>query len=357
MNKIRVDSELLNSALKSMMRLAQPEIVNLMFKDDHLILKGAGPSSACKLKLQLEDSVDQTTEITVSISLLSSVIEKCKSLELEIAGTVLNVKSKGYTAEVLGTEDQSISIIPKEVLSGDSGFVLGRKFMNELLKVLPKLELKPLLSTYSEVPIGIKATSKGTFVACFDFAQSATVFIKEATGDFEFILPSISQFNVMAKELSNQKYKLVITDTTMYAWNDIFQVSLSLPQQEGEQLALSDIVDLVKHLETEKFKNLVFKTQTIKDFLGRSRSIYDKDSVFTVKAEGDKAKIELKATVGNTSLITKLGKPIDKTEFQCDLNFFQALVMKSTSDNISLKITPQLMKLKDGPVSYLMSLI
>jgi hypothetical protein len=354
---IKINSVQLGAGLRALTRLAKPDVVTLHFKDRVLKMKGAGESSSCMLKIELDHRVREEMEITLDINLLTNVIDKRKELELSIKGSSLLVQSGKYEAEVLGIEGQSIVVVPKDVLKGDEGIVLKNSFMNQLLRVLPALELKPLLSTYSEVPVGVKATKKGTFVACFDFIQSASVMLPDVQGDFEFILPSITQFNILAKELSGQKYKIVITDTTLYAWNDMFQVNLSLPQQDGEQLKLEDIMNLMREIDTQKFKSLTFKTEPIQQFIGNSRSVYDKDSIFTVDAKDDRATIELKATVGNTKLKTKLAKPIKPTSFKCDLTFFASIVSKTKEKTINLKINDNLLRLKVGPISYLLSLV
>src|SRR6185312_477417 len=125
----------------------------------------------------------------------------------------------------------------------------------------------------------------GTFLACFDFVQSAFVRLDTTSKEkLQFLLPSITQFNTLARELKGQKYRLVITETTLYAFNDITQVALALPQAEGEQLQLEDAIGLAKSIKDMKYTKLVLNTEKIKHFLSNSRSIYDKDSLFTIKA-------------------------------------------------------------------------
>jgi hypothetical protein len=354
---IKIDSAKLMNGLKALTRLAKPEVVSLLFKGRTLIMKGAGEASSCMLIIDLDTKVAEELEITLSVSLLMGVIDKRKDLDLSVEGSSLKVLSGKYEASIVGIETTQIEVIPKEVLEGTDGIVLSSKFMNELLKVLPMLELRPLLSTYSEVPIGIRSTPTGTFVSCFDFIQSASVNLPDLKGDFEFMLPSVTQFNILAKELSGQKYKIVITDTTLYAWNDLFQTSLSLPQQDGEQLKLDDIVSLIETVDGLKYKSLILKAETIQNFIGNSRSVYDKDSIFTMEAEGDVATMELKATVGDMKIKTKLAKSIKKVSFKCDLNFFASIVTKTKEKIIKLKVNENLILLKVGPVTYLMSLV
>jgi hypothetical protein len=356
----KIANDGLGQALRTVQRLAQPEVVTLRFKDNSLTVKGAGQNGgACKIKLDVESDGDKSGEVTVDLNLLASVIDKRKDLELTVGEATLVVKSKGFTVDMISMDGQPIEVVPKEILQGSEGIELGSKLMTQLLRYLPKIELRPLLSTYSECPVGIKTNDKGTFVACFDFVQSAFVRLKSIKSDtpFEFVLPSIAQFNTLARELSGHKYKLVITETTLYAFNDMVQAALALPQQEGEQLQLADVIGLVKSLKEMKYKRLVFKTEAVKQFLSNSRAVYDKDSLFTIKAKGDKAKIELKATVGNTSMVTKLKEPVKDFELKCDLNFFASIVNKTNDKTLTLEATPELLLLKEGKISYLMSLV
>ena len=356
---IKIADNGLGNALRTMQRLAQPEVVTLTVKGNTLIMKGAGQSSSCKVKLDvINEEPDSKHEVTVDISTLTSVIDKLKDLELTFEDAALHIKARGFKIDLTAIDGQPVEVVPKEIIEGSDGIVLGSKMMAELLKYLPKIELRPLLSTYSECPIGIKSGPKGTFIACFDFVQSAFVKVDVKTKEpFEFILPSISQFNILARELAGQKYKIVITDTTLYAFNDVFQTALSLPQADGEQLQLSDVLGLVKSLKELKYKTLVFKTDDIKKFLSNSRSIYDKDSLFTVTAKDNKAKIELRATVGNASMVTKLKESVKELTLKCDLNFFASIVNRSAGNTLTLQSTNELLLLKEGKISYLLSLV
>lgn len=356
----KIENEGLSHALRTVQRLAQPEVVTLSFRGPTLTVKGAGQNGgSCRVKLDVKSEGDSKAEATVDLGTLMSVIDKRKDLELEVNETTLVVKSKGFKVDLSTVDGQPIEVVPKDVMQGEEGVVLGTKFMGHLLNYLPKIELKPLLSTYSECPIGIKSNDKGTFVACFDFVQSAFVRLKEVktTKPFEFMLPSIAQFNILARELAGQSYRLVITESTLYAFNDLFQAALALPQQEGEQLQLTDMLGLVKSIKEMEYKTLVFKTEAIKQFLSNSRAVYDKDSLFTITAKGDKAKIELKATVGNTSMMAKLKEPVDDLTIKCDLNFFASIVNKSNSPTLTLNATPEIMLLKEGKISYILSLV
>ncbi len=356
---IKIDNVIFSATLKSMQKLAQPEVVTLLFKDQILTMKGAGPSSSCRIKLDVEnDEPDTRQEVTVDISTLVNVTDKLKELELEVTQSALKIKSRNYNADITAIDGQPVEVVPKEILKGEDGFTIGSKLMAELLQYLPKIELRPLLSTYSECPIGIKSGPKGTFVACFDFVQTAFLKLDTPSKEkFQFILPSITQFNTLARELAGQKYRLVITDTTLYAFNDLVQVALSLPQQDGEQLRLEDVVGLAKSVKEMSYTKLVLSTEKVKHFLANSRAVYDKDSLFTITAKGDRAKVELRATVGNTSMKLKLEKAVKRVELKCDLNFFSSIVNKSTSKKLILQSTNELLLLQEGKISYLLSLV
>jgi hypothetical protein len=355
---IKIDNAIFGTALKSMQKLAQPEVVTLVFKGQTLIIKGAGQSNSCRVKLDIESDEESKQEVTVDIATLVSTTDKLKELEFEVSSSSLKIKSRNFKVDITAIDGQPVEVVPKEVLSGSEGFVLGSKLMAELLRYLPKIELRPLLSTYSECPIGIKSGPNGTFVACFDFVQSAFLRLKTPSKEkFEFVLPSIGQFNTLTKELSGQKYRLVITDTTLYAFNDVIQVALALPQQEGEQLQLADVIGLAKSVKELKYKRLVLNTDKVKHFLSNSRAVYDKDSLFTLTAKGDKAKVELKATVGNTAMTMKLEEPVKRIEIKCDLNFFSSIVNKSSAKQLELQATSELLLLKEGKISYLLSLV
>lgn len=355
---IKIDNNILSSALRTIQKLAQPEVVTLSYKEGTLVLKAAGQSSSCRMKLEAKAEDEGKREVTIDIGTLVSVTDKMKELELEFTESSLKIKSKGFKADIAAVDGQPIEVVPKDVLTGEDGFSIGSSLMKDLLEYLPKIELRPLLSTYSECPIGVKSGPNGTFVACFDFVQSAFVRLDTVSKKkIKFLLPSITQFNTLVRELKDQKYKLVITDSMLYAFNDIMQAALALPQAEGEQLQLEDALGLAKAVKDLKYKKIVLNMEKIKLFLANSRAVYDKDSLFTVEAKGDVAKIELRATVGNTSMKMKLEQPVKDLKFQCDLNFFSSIVNKSSGKKLVLQSTDELLLLKEGKINYLLSLV
>lgn len=357
-NRARIPEDRMSSALRSLMRLTGCENVNLSLAGSVLTMRGAGPSSSGLYRVDVEASEKAEMSITVESGLLASMLDKRKDIEVEAVGSSLFVRAKRYEAEIVGTEDQPVLVIPKEILRGADGIELDDRFMKHIVRVLPRLELKPLLSTYSEVPIGIRATKQGTFLACFDFVQSATTRL-EKRGDFQFMLPSVSQFNNLTKEMSGQDYKIVITDSVLYCWSELVQLALSLPQQDGEQVRLEDVEKLVSDLESVKFAKMTMVTDDLRSFLSNSRHVYDRDSVFTVRASGEMADLSLQATVGNARGRVRLKKSMGdkKLEFKCDLNFFSNIVSKATGKTVTLRVSPEILRLEDNDVSYLMSLV
>lgn len=362
---IHVPNEELQSALRLIQRLSHSKIITLMFKKDHLVILGLGETSSCSYKINLEKSVDkdQRNSITVELSLFLSLIDKRKNLKFKIEGGTLLISDKNYEAKLVGSEPQDLIVIPDEVKSGATTKIKS-KLVTKLLQLLPAIELRPLLSTYSDVPLGIRVRKDKTFVACFDFIQSASSTIDyESKSEFDILVPSASLFNQLNKEFGSQSYDLSVTESVLYAWTDQIEVALSLPQPDGDQISLDDAQGLVEQLDSLEYKSMLFSTEKIQEFLQSSRSAYDKDSTFEVKASGDKAVLELKAALANMKMTLELKKSIKKPiEFKCDLMFFSSIINRCKGNTVRLKVNESLLRItqedpKAGNIDYLMTLV
>jgi hypothetical protein len=358
--KIKLDADVLGAAIKSMQRLTQPPSLAVEAGGGLLTLTGGQNGSLCSLTVPIISVEDKKGEkaFLIDTNALLGAISRRKEITLTIKESSVMVASKGYSADLMVHAYEKLEVVPDEVKKDKGGFKLKDKFLKALRENLSKVELKPLLAMYDYVPIGVKATKdKGTFVACFDDFQSAFYIDKELTGNVEFLLPS-NLFGMITRELKDQDYTMSITDTAVYAYNDIFELSMARPQTEGDQVTLDQAIGLYADIKKRKdFVDLKIQTEGIRSLLENGKAIYEKDSTFTFKVEGTSCLMTLKSSFGTINGKIKLNeKPSKDIEFTCDFSFFSTLLEKAPAE-MSLRVSKDMLLFQNKPVTYLLSLV
>jgi hypothetical protein len=356
--KIKVDADILSESIKTMQKLVQVQTVSFEVKKGLFYVTGTGNGNSCMLNVPctVEDKKGAASFSIDALVFLQSVAKR-KDVELSISETAVTVRSKSYEAELLVHQFEPLEVVPKEIKE-ESGLKLKNKFLTKLRDVLPRVELKPLLAVVDNVPIGIKATSEGTFVACFDSFQTAFFHDAELTGKLELTLPS-NIFTMIAREIKDQDYQMSISDTAIYAFNDMFELAIARPQEEGDKITLDQVIGLYQDLKKRKkdFTNIKIKTEGIRSLIANGKGIYEKDSTFTFKASGNKCQLLLKSSFGHVKGQVMLDEKVEKDiEFTCDFNFFATLLDKAPA-TLDLRVSKEIILFNNKPITYLLSLI
>ena len=352
-----IDSELLGGTIRTLQRIAQAVSISLEIAKGNVLITGTGNGNSCSINLPckiLEKSAQN--KFSIAAETLANAIAKRKDMKITIKDTSIELASSRYAVELLINQFEQIEVIP-EAVKQDKSLKLSTKFLDAIRANLSKIELKPLLSLYDYIPIGIKSTDEGTFVACFDTWQSAFFFDKEVTGKLEFTLPS-NIFMTIAKEFKNQSYKLCITDSTVYAYNDFFELGIALTQTEGEQVTLGHMLALYNSLKKDKSGvKIKLKTEGINQLIENAKAVYEKDSTFTFTTKGDKCKLVLKSSFGSMSTLVMMEEaPAKDVSFSCDFSFFSTLLAKAPP-TLELRVNDRMMLFSNKPVTYLLSLV
>jgi hypothetical protein len=355
--KIKVDSDLLSATIKTLQRVAQVAQLSVEVTKTDLKIRGTNGGSSCLMFCPCKVTTkSEHRKFSVTAEALATAISKRKEVEITVTESAIEINSARYKVELLTSAYEELEIIPEEVKT-NKALKLKTKFIDALRTNLPKIELKPLLALYQYVPIGIKSTDEGTFVACFDSFQSAFYFDPELKGKMEFTLPS-NIFLMLAREFKDQAYSISITDSAVYAYNEVFELSVALAQAEGEQVTLEHMLSLYENLKKEKGGvRIKVKTEGINALIENSRAVYDKDSTFTFTTKGNKCKLELKSAYGSmTSMVMLDEEPKKDVSFSCDFMFFSTLLAKAPA-TLDLRVNDRMMLFTNKPVTYLLSLI
>jgi hypothetical protein len=357
--KIKIDSDVLANSIKSLQRLVQAQTVSVEVKKGEFNVTGTGNGNSCKMSVPctIEDKKG-TASFSIDANVLLGAINKRKEVELTISDSAVVVKAQRYEAELLVHQFEAIEVVPKDVRESD-GLKLKDKFMAALRDNLPKLELKPLLAMYDHTLFGLKATKEGTFIACWDTFQSAFYNDPELKGKVEFTMPG-NVFAMIAREIKDQDYQMSVSDTAIYAFNDMFELAIARPQDEDKnQPGLDNVISLYEDLKGRKkdFTRIQIKTEGIKALLENGKGIYEKDATFSFKVSGNKCQLLLKSSFGQVKGGVLLDEKADKDiEFTCDFQFFASLLEKAPA-TLDLRVSKEVILFNNKPVTYLLSLV
>lgn len=356
--KIKIDSEVLAASVKMLQRLVQAQTLSFEVKQGQFYVTGTGNGNSCLLTVPCDVQEKKgTASFSIDANVFLQSIAKRKEIELTIIETSVTIKSKNYEVELLVHQFEPIEVVPKDIKE-EKNLKLKDKFLKGLRDVLPKIELKPLLSVIDYVPIGIKSTKEGTVAACFDSFQTAYFTDPELQGNLEVTLPS-NVFSMIAKEIKDQDYQMSVSDTAIYAFNDMFELAIARPQEEGDKITLDQVISLFDDLKGRKkdFVVLKIKAEGIRSLLENGKGIYEKDSTFTFKASGNKCHLLLKSSFGTAKGLVMLDEKVEKDiEFTCDFNFFATLLEKAPA-TLNLRVSKEIILFSNKPVTYLLSLV
>lgn len=344
---ISIDTELLETAIGTVVKVAglssENSIAHFKLVDSMLQVsatnKGTGVAInvPCKVKEKSKYSA-----FAVSPSSLLSAITKRKSINLEISISTVKVTSDKYRADLVTTTSEPEIILPKDIKEGDETTKLPSVLVEFIRENLSQVELKPILETYSYMPVAVQVTDKGAFLACYDNWHMAFVTNKKVTGKIKFCLP-ISSLTLLAKEFRGKTYKMLVTESTLYAFNDSFELALTLPQQDVQNVIPPDeAYNLAMQIRKEKGIDIVLAAEDVLAISSNIDAVYKKGEHIDFDVDKTQCKVTLKSTYGRVSSIVrcKTQKPVS---FRAGFGFFKDVLTKVSGSKVEMTVVPDRM--------------
>ncbi len=352
--KIKIDSDLLAEKIKAITRVIQAQVISFEVKDKRLYVSGQSNGNSCSMNVPVSVlKASKNTTFSIQAATLIGAIAKRKEIEIDISENSLVIKASRFEAELIVQQFEPIVVVSEEIKTG-STFKIKEDILKLIAGSLNKIELKPLISQ-DTINIGVWASKEGTFLTCFDFFQSSYLFDKTVTGNIKFSLPS-STFIMLSKEFRQEQYKMSVNDKELFAYNDNFELSVALPQQEGDTISIDDAYNFYKNLKDVKTRSIKLQTSGIANLLENAKAIYEKSSTFTIEVKGNKAQLKLRSSYGNMDSTVLLEESIDTPlKFTCDFGSFASILSKASS-SIVLRVSDRFILFTNKPVVYLLGL-
>lgn len=112
--KIKIDSDLLSSIIKTIQRVSQATQLSIEITKNDLKIKGSGGGSSCMMFCPCKVvSKSENRKFTTTSETLINAISKRKDIELTVNENSVHIKSKNYQVELLTLQYEEIEVMPE----------------------------------------------------------------------------------------------------------------------------------------------------------------------------------------------------------------------------------------------------
>lgn len=329
-----VDNNNLQEALKVISRLAPPVSGNITIESDgkKLWLHSNAETSRCTINLPATVS-GKKSSFAVAMIALSTATKGRKTLEIKYEKTLCKISGAGYKAELATHDSMDLDHGEDKIVSKS---ILSQEQAAWLKAALSVVVLKPteLISPY--MPVSVRLTAKGAFVACYDANHMAFIQSKEITGDMEVRLP-IDMMIAVVDIFHKSVFKLEVSESNLYVTNKLVKVVLSLPQKEDNELQLDEVMQAAKETSKSSGQSIEISKRDLLAFLDNARAVATKEkSEIHVGIGQGKIKMTVETSNGKAQALMKASST-KKSQMLIDFDYVEEAVRKS-GDSVLAKL-------------------
>lgn len=322
--KIKVDTDALASAFDVISRTAAPSSGNITCttKKGKLSLSSMSDVSRCTIIVPCD--VQGDGEFAVPFQSVKDAIKGHSEVSLTYANAMIQVASSKYSANLTTVDAIPMDDLPEEKTTEWRVTTDQATWMRKALK---DVALKPTSILSSWMPAGVKLTSKGGFIACYDTQHIAWSNTKEITGDLECVLP-IDTLQAVVEVFHKDAFVIEKAKSFVRVRNKLTTVALSVPSTD-ELPSLEQVQTKIKEAVKVKADSFQFSKQDLVRFLDNSRSVIAKERAELCVEGGKGIRLSIKTVQGEVKTVVDGtgGKP-----FKVDLEYMQELVGKAPED-------------------------
>ncbi len=358
---VSIDTEVLDASIKTLTKvftsssnlLAHVDVVNKNTIRLSALMKGTGV--AIYVPCEVEKKSDHRRFSLEPGSFLAAVTGR-KNLKLEITGSTLKVRSDTYTAELVTTSADQDPILPDEIKNGKA-MKLPNTLVEFIRNKLSDIELKPILDAYNFMPVAVRVTDSGALMACYDNWHMAFTYSKEVTGDLTFCLPA-SSLSLLTKEFRGKSVRMNLTETTLYAFNDTFELALSLPQQDSQNtIAPENAFALADTIRKQKGISVKLSAEDVSAMATNIEAVYKKGEHVDFTVGKKECKVTIKSTHGKIATTLRC-RSDQETEFRVGFGFLRDVIGKLTGSVLEAEVVPdKMIFFKRGDKRFMLALL
>lgn len=321
----------LNQAIAHAVRVCPPTDGNLTFSFSEGRLEVSTWSELNRASILVPATVEgkKLKDVAVAIDTIKDATKGRDQINLEFDKSVVNVKAKGYKVTIPLVDAIEVDELDKVKAQE---WVLDPETLAWLKDAVSTVLLKPTELVTSFMPIAVRLTKSGGFVACYDKNHMAFLTTKKITGDFDLVLPS-ETLQTIVEVFKNQKVKLRVSNSRVEAKSKNASIVCALPSMEGFA-SLDDSYQMAKDVKDSKFKEFTIDHSALLKFLDNTSAVKSKERLeLDLESDGKIAHFAL--TSGRGSMQAKFKTDGSKVQIKIDLDYFAEMVRK-TDGNFKL---------------------
>ena len=337
--KIVTDASLLLSQLRVISKLTPADSgnVSIVVKDNNMYLYSYANAGSYKSVVPCDECTGDEA-FAVSIEPLKTMLAKRSKVTLQLVNTMLVITEKGYKAE-LSTSDPTeyntiteLAVEKEQVKKYKISVDQGKWLKSALAEV--RLATVEALSPF--MPITLKITDKGAFVACYDNNHLAFVRSKEMTGTLDLTVPCEMLISVV-DAFQNSNFTMEVGENNVYVKNKLLNITLSLPLSDS-YLQVDELLAVANQTLKAKGEEIRVSKASILDFMDSCKAVATKErSELKVKAQGKKLGMQVKTITGAVNQNITMEESCN-TSFSLDFAYLEEAIRKSKNDIVTIKV-------------------
>jgi hypothetical protein len=329
----KIDAAAIQEALRVIGRLAAPDSGNVTVSSNgkKVFIHSSSETSRCSINVPATVE-GKAGNFAISMNALRDATKGRKELEIEYSKTMCRIKSGAYKCELATVDALEVEATEEQ---RETKIEFSGEQAAWIKSAVSTVALKPTALLSSFMPIGLKLTSKGAFVACYDVNHMAFLNSDEIKGDVELKLPLDTLASVL-DAFGNSSFVLELGKASVLVSNKLVKVNLSLPQEEENELQLGDVIETAKAAKKAEGQSLVVPKDEFLAFLDNSRAIATKErSEIKISVADGKLKMEVTTVQGSAKAMLKVKSK--SCDFAIDFEYLDEAVRKAGT-NVEMKL-------------------
>lgn len=336
--QLLIESSVVQEALRVISRLAPPSAsgtITITSDGSGAVMHSASDVDRCSYTLPCKVK-GKGGMFAIAIEALRDATKGRNDLDMTYDKNLLIIKSGSYvtklaTADAMQNEYDTEKKLSKIKVTSEQAIWLK--------SALASVALKPttILSTF--MPVSIKLTKKGAFLACFDTQHMAFLESKEIEGEMEVVLP-LHTLQAVLETFNSAKFTMELSSSNLYVTNPLINVVLALQQAEEGAVTADDVRTKAKEASKMDGSEIELAKKDVIEFLDNARAVMTKERG-EINIATEKGKVRLTTrTVNGSTKVTIPGKVKKTMSVNIDYEYFDEAVRKC-EDAVIMKVVGQ----------------
>lgn len=331
---LNLESSTIQEALRVVMKIAPPVQGTVTIESDGKKAFMHSVSDVNRCTYKLPGKVEgKPTVFAIGVESLMAATRNRKEIELSYDKMMLKIKSGNYRVDLATSDALQLDY---ESEKKTKTIKLDAEQASWLKQAVANVALKPTAILSAFMPVSIKMTSKGTFIACYDTQHMAFLSTKEIKGDMDVTLP-LDTLTSILDTFNNAAFQMEMSQANLYVTNVLVSAVLAMPEPEENAITGDDVRGKAKEASDMNGKEIELVKRDVVEFLDNAKAVTTKERG-EIKLLAEKGKLKLSVVTVNGSAKTSLKAATNKAmKINIDFEYFEEAVRKC-DDTVLLKV-------------------